>query len=134
MVQCTYTKPYGIKLTPTESPMIKSFEDFQSLSKDGYEAFVASGTALTKGFQAIAQEATDFSRKSFEKGTEVVEKATATKSFEKALEVQQGYAKEAYEAFVAEAAKLNELYLATAKEAYKPFEASLASFGIKAPK
>ena len=30
--------------------MIKSFEDFQTLSKDGYEAFVASGTALTKGF------------------------------------------------------------------------------------
>ena len=85
--------------------MIKSFEDFQTLSKDGYEAFIASGTALTKGFQAIAQEATDFSRKSFEKGTEVVEKATATRSFEKALEVQQGYAKEAYEAFVAEAAK-----------------------------
>ena len=111
--------------------MIKSFEDFQNLSKDGYEAFVASGTALTKGFQAIAQEATDFSRKSFEKSTEVVEKATATKSFEKALEVQQGYAKEAYDA---QATKLNELYVATAKEAYKPFEASMASFGLKAPK
>ena len=102
--------------------MIKSFEDFQTLSKDGYEAFVASGTALTKGLQAIAQETTDFSRKSFEKGTQVVEKATATKSFEGALEVQQGYAKEAYEAFLAEATKLNELYVATAKEAYKPFE------------
>jgi hypothetical protein len=114
--------------------MIKSFEDFQTLSKDGYEAFVASGTALTKGLQAIAKETTDFSRKSFEKGTEVVEKATATKSFEKALEVQQGYAKEAYEAFVAEATKLNDLYVATAKEAYKPFEASFAAFGIKAPK
>ncbi len=63
--------------------MIKSFEDFQTLSKDGYEAFVASGTALTKGLQAIAQETTDFSRKSFEKGTQVVEKATATKSFER---------------------------------------------------
>ena len=117
-----------------ESPVIKSFEEFQTLSKDGYEAFVASGTALTKGLQAIAQETTDFSRKSFEKGTQVVERATATKSFEGALEVQQGYAKEAYEAFVAEATKLNELYVATAKEAYKPFEASLAAFGIKAPK
>ncbi len=113
--------------------MNKPFEDFQTMSKDGYEALVASTTALTKGFQAIAQEATDFSRKSFEKSTEVVEKATATKSFEKALEVQQGYAKEAYEAFVAQAAKMNELYVATAKEAYKPFEASLAAFGVKNP-
>ena len=117
-----------------ERLMNKSFEDFQAMSKNGYEAYIASATALTKGLQNIAQEATDFSRKSFEKGTEVVEKATATKSIEKALEVQQGYAKEAYEAFVAQATKMNELYVATAKEAFKPFEASLAAFGVKAPK
>ena len=49
--------------------MIKSFEEFQTLSKDGYEAFVASGTALTKGLQAIAQETTDFSRKSHASST-----------------------------------------------------------------
>ena len=30
--------------------------------------------------------------------------------------------------------KADELYIATAKEAYKPFEASFAAFGIKAPK
>ena len=117
-----------------EPLMIKSFEDFQAKSKEGYEAYVASATALTKGFQAIAKEATDFSQKSFEKGKEVAEKATATKSLESAFEVQQGYAKEAYEAFVANATKLNELYVATAKEAYKPFEASMAAFGFKAPK
>jgi hypothetical protein len=114
-----------------ESPMFKSFEDFQSLSKNGYDAYVASATAVTKGFQAIAQEAADFSRKSFEKSTEAVERATATKSFDKALEVQQGYAKDAYEAMVAQAAKMNELYIATAKEAYKPFEASFRAFGVK---
>ena len=75
--------------------MMKSFEEFQTFGKDGFEAYVASATALTKGIQAIAQEAADFSRKSFEKGTAAFEKATAAKSFEKALEVQQGFAKEA---------------------------------------
>jgi hypothetical protein len=115
-----------------EHPMIKSFEDLQAKSKEGFEAYIASTSALTKGFQAIAQEATDFSKKSFEKGKDVAEQATATKSIEKAFEVQQGYAKEAYEAFVAQATKMNEMYVATAKEAYKPFEASLAAFGFKA--
>ena len=114
--------------------MIKSFEDIQALGKDSVDAYVASATALSKGFQNITAEAVDFSRKSFERGTEAFEKASAAKSFDKALEVQQGYAKEAYEAFIAEATKLNELYVATAKEAYKPFEASFAAFGIKAPK
>lgn len=114
--------------------MMKSFEEFQSFGKDGFEAYVASSNALTKGFQAIAQEAADYSRKSFEKGTAAFEKLTATKSFDKALEAQQAFAKESYESMVAQMTKLNEMYIATAKEAYKPFEASLAAFGVKAPK
>jgi hypothetical protein len=111
--------------------MFKSFEDFQALSKTGYDAYVASATAMTQGLQTLAQEAADFSRKSFEKSTEAVERATATKSFDKALEVQQGYAKESYESLVSQAAKMNELYIATAREAYKPFEASFRAFGVK---
>jgi len=114
--------------------MMKSFEEFQSFGKDGFEAYVASSNALTKGFQAIAQEAADYSRKSFEKGTAAFEKLSASKSFDKALEAQQAFAKESYESLVAQMTKMNELYIATAKEAYKPFEASLAAFGVKAPK
>ena len=109
-------------------------DEFQNFGKDGFEAYVASSNALTKGFQAIAQEAADFSRKSFEKGTAAFEKLAATKSFDKALEAQQAFAKESYESLVAQMTKMNELYIATAKEAFKPFEASMAAFGIKAPK
>lgn len=114
--------------------MMKSFEEFQTFGKDGFEAYVASSTALTKGFQSMAQEAADFSRKAFEKSTAAFEKASAAKSLDKALEVQQAYAKESYEAMVAQMTKMGELYVATAKEAYKPFEAGLAAFGVKAPK
>ena len=114
--------------------MMKSFEEFQTFGKDGLEAYVASSNALTKGFQAIAQEAADYSRKSFEKGTAAFEKLSAVKSFDKVVEAQQAFAKESYESFVAQMTKMNELYINTAKEAYKPFEASFAAFGIKAPK
>ena len=114
--------------------MMKSFEEFQTFGKDGFEAYVASSNALTKGFQAIAQEAADYSRKSFEKGTAAFEKLSASKSLDKAIEVQQAVAKESYESLVAQMTKMNELYIATAKEAFKPFEASLAAFGVKAPK
>lgn len=50
------------------------------------------------------------------------------------IEVQQGFAKEAYESFVAEATKLGEMYTAAAKEAYKPYEASFSAFGVKPAK
>ena len=111
--------------------MMKSFEEFQTYGKGSLEACAASASALTKGFQTIAQETAEFARKSFEKNSEIVERISATKSFDKAMEVQQGCAKEAYEAFVGQMTKVGELYVATAKEAYKPFEASFAAFGIK---
>ncbi len=108
--------------------MMKSFENMQSFGKDGMEAYVASATAMTKGLQTIAGEMAEFSRKSFETGTAAVEKTISAKSIDKALEVQQGAAKEASEAYMAEMTKLGELYTNVAKEAYKPFEASVAQF------
>ena len=114
--------------------MMKSFEEFQTFGKDGFEAYVASSTAVTKGMQAMAQEAADFSRKSFEKSTSAFEKLAGAKSFEKAVEAQQAFAKESYDSMVAQMTKMNELYINAAKEAFKPFEASMAAFGVKAPK
>ncbi len=114
--------------------MMKSFEDFQAFGKESLDAYVASATALTKGFQAIAAETADFSRKSFEKGTQAFEQATQAKSLDKVFELQQGYAKEAYDSFLGQVNKIGELYMAAAKDAYRPFESKFAEFGIKAPK
>ena len=113
--------------------MMKSFEDIQTAGKEGFEAMTASTAALTKGYQAVATEVADFSKKSFEKSASHFEKAAAAKTFEKAVEVQQAFAKETFEATVAEFSKLGELYAAAAKSAFKPFEASFAAFGVKAP-
>ena len=132
MVQCTYIE-FTKRINPMESPMMKTFEDVQAYSKDGMEAMTASTAALTKGYQALATEVADFSKKSMEKSAAVFEKAVAAKSFEKAVEVQQTFAKETFDATVAEFTKLGELYAAAAKSAFKPFEASFAAFGVKAP-
>jgi len=112
--------------------MTTKFEDWQGFGKEGVETYVASATALTKGFQAIASEAADYSRKSFEKSAQTFEKVLAAKSIDKVFEIQQGYAKEAYEAYLGEVNKLGELYLAAAKEAYRPFESKLAALSPKA--
>jgi phasin family protein len=107
-----------------ENIMIK-FDEFQSINKDGVEAFVASATAWTKGMQAIAIESVDFSRKSFEKNAQAFEKVLGAKSIDKAMEAQQGFAKDAYEAYVGQLNKIGEIYLSTAREAYKPLETQL---------
>ena len=114
--------------------MFKSFEEFQSFGKDSFESYLASANAMTKGFQAIAAEQADYSRKVLEKSNEAFQKATTAKSFDQAVEAQQGFAKQAFEAFSTQMNKVTALYTAAAEEAYKPFEAKFAQFGVKLPK
>jgi len=106
-----------------ETPMIKNIEDVQKMSKDSMDATMKSLGTLSKATQAIATEVADYSKKSFEDGSKVMEKLLGAKSIDKAIEIQTDYAKTAYEGFVAQATKLGELYADLAKETYKPFEA-----------
>ena len=106
--------------------MLKNFEDMQKMSKESMDATMKSFGTLSKASQAIAAEIADYSKKSFEDGTKVMEKLLGEKSFEKAIEIQTDYAKSAYEGFVAQATKIGELYADLAKETYKPFEAYVA--------
>ncbi len=106
--------------------MIKNFDDVQKMSKDNVDATMKSFGALSKASQAIATEFADYSKKSFEDGTKVMEKLLGAKSLDKAMEIQTDYAKTAYEGFVAQATKMGELYADLAKETYKPFESYMA--------
>jgi hypothetical protein len=109
-----------------EAAMMKNFEEIQKLGKDNVDVTLKSFGALSKATQAIAAEVADYSKKSFEDGSKVLEKLLGAKSLDKAIEIQADYAKTAYEGFVAQATKLGELYADLAKESYKPFE-SLAT-------
>jgi hypothetical protein len=122
--------PSAREPTPTppvkEAEMTQTFEDAGKLGKEFLDSSLTSFTNLSQGAQAIATEASDYSKKLFETGTATFEKLFAVKSIEKAIEIQTDYAKQAYEGFVAEATKMGELYADIAKNAYKPFETIIA--------
>ncbi|MBN8935959.1 MAG: phasin family protein [Rhizobiales bacterium] len=105
---------------------MKNFDEIQNASKESMDATMRSFGALSKTSQAIAAEVADYSKKSFEDGTRVLEKLLGARSLDKAIEIQTDYAKTAYEGFVAQATKIGELYADLAKETYKPFEAYVA--------
>lgn len=106
--------------------MTQTFEDAGKFGKEFMDTGLKSFASLSKGFQAIAAEATEYSKKSFETGNAAIEKLVAAKSLEKAIEIQADYAKQAYEGFVAQATKIGELYAEVAKDAYKPYESIVA--------
>ena len=106
--------------------MVKNFEDMQKFGKDNMDATMKSFGAVSRSAQAIAAEVADYSKKSFEDGSKALERLFGAKTLEKAIEIQTEFAKTSYEAFIAEATKIGELYVDLAKESYKPFEGYIA--------
>lgn len=100
------------------------FDKAQTFGKEQMEALTASSAAFTKGWQSIAAETSDYTKKSFEKSRELAEKMVAVKKMDEAVQLQTEFAKSAYEDFVAGATKIGEIYTAMAKDAFKPFEAA----------
>jgi phasin family protein len=106
--------------------MLKGFEEFQKVGKDGFDATVRSFGEVNKGFQAIAAEITDYSKKAFEDSTRAFEQMIGAKSVEQAIEIQSQYAKKAYDTYISEMSKLGEMYVGLAKDAYRPVEAAFS--------
>jgi len=102
--------------------MIKNFEDMQKVGKHNMDASMKALGAVSKGFQAIAVETADYAKKAFEQGTAASERLATAKSLDKVVEVQSDYLKSAYEGFVAQSAKVGQLYVDLTQELYKPFE------------
>ena len=106
--------------------MLKNFEDFQKLGKDNIDTCMKQFGTVSKGWQTIATEFADYSKKSFEHGSAALESLLGAKSLEKAIEIQSDYVKTAYEGFVAQSSKMGELYTDLAKETYKPLGGMIA--------
>jgi len=105
--------------------MIKNFEDIQKLSQSNMDAAMKAFGEWNKGWQAIAAEITDYTKKSFEEGTATFEKLASAKSVEQAIEIQTGFAKRAYDGYMHQLSKIGGMYAELAKEAYKPVEKAM---------
>lgn len=102
--------------------MIKNFEDVQKINQTGIDSAMKMWGDWTKGWQAIAVEMTDYSKRSFEDGTKTFESLMSVKSVEQAVEIQTNFAKRAMEDYMRQMSKVGSMYTEFAKDAYKPVE------------
>lgn len=109
--------------TSEDHPVVGDFENLQKLGNGGVEA----------SFQMFAAEATDYSKKSLEGGSDFIEKLRGAKSLESAIQIQSDYAKSAYAEFVAYLVKMSDLYCNLFKQGSTPIEKAAAKIdGVKA--
>ena len=89
-------------------------------------AVATSTNSFVDGFHAIAKAHGDYTKKSFEDTRSFVERLSATKSVDKAIEIQTEFAKSTLESFMTESQKIGALYRDLAAQSYKPFGGFLA--------
>ena len=70
-----------------------NLDNTSKMGKEAMDSMLTTVSSMTKGFQQIAAEATDYSKKSFEDSSAIVEKLVAAKSLDKAIEIQTDFAK-----------------------------------------
>ena len=102
--------------------------EFQKAAEGGFEAASRSFSEVNKGFQAMAAEMTDFSKKRMEDVLQAWQQLLRARHFGDVVEVQTRYAQRAYDAYTSEMSKLGEIYLGTARSASKPVEETSRRF------
>jgi hypothetical protein len=95
-------------------------QEFQRAAERGLEAASQSFSEANRGFQALAAEMTDYSKRTFDDAMRTWEQLIGVRSLEKALDIQSQYAKRVYENHMAELSKLAEMYTAMMRDASKP--------------
>ena len=99
-------------------------EGFQT----GFEAASRSLSEANKGFQAMADELTDFSKSRWEAVFQAWEQLLRVRHLGDVVEVQTRYAQRAYDAYMSEMSKLREMYLGTARNAVNPVKDTARRF------
>ena len=105
--------------------MINNMPDFQKFGQVNMDSSMKLMGEWTKNMQAIAAEMTDYTKRSFEDGTQTFEKLLGAKSMEQAVEIQSNFAKRAYDEYMHQVTKIGGMYAELAKEAYKPVERAM---------
>jgi hypothetical protein len=102
--------------------MINGFEDVQKTGQENMNRALETFGVLSRGWQTMADETADYSKKAFEAGAAHWEKLLGAKSLDVALEAQTDFVRASYEKAIGQAARFGELYLDLVKGAAKPFE------------
>lgn len=109
----------------------KSFAALTELnadSKKNFEALVTSMTAATKGAETLGAHAVAFSRKAVEDQVAAAKTLAGAKSVQEVIELQTGFAKTAFETYVAEVNKMAETVASSLKESASPINERVTAF------
>ena len=117
--------------------MTKGFEEISAFGQENLDAVVKSSEIAAKAAEGIGSEVSAYTKKAFEDGVAAAQDLASAKNMTELMEKQTAFAQTAFEGFVAQASKMNEIYASAAKEIVAPLNARVSaasgafkSFGV----
>lgn len=101
----------------------KGFEGLTAYGQENVDALVKSSEIAAKAAEGIGTEISAYSKKSFEDGVAAAQDFASAKTLTELFEKQTSYAQSAFEGFVSQATRMNEIYAAAAKDISAPLGA-----------
>ena len=105
----------------------KGFEGMTTFGQDNVDAMVKSSEIAAKAAEGIGTEISAYSKKAFEDGVAAAQDLASAKTMTELFEKQTSYAQSAFEGFVSQATKMNEIYVAAAKDISAPLGARVSA-------
>ncbi len=101
----------------------KGFEEVSAFGQQNVDALVKSSEIAARAAEGIGSEVSAWSKKAFDNSVAAAKDLAAAKTVTELFEKQSTFAQTAFEGFVAQATKLNEIYAAAAKDIVAPVTA-----------
>ena len=105
----------------------KGIEGLTTFGQENVDALVKSSEIAAKAAEGIGTEISAFSKKSFEDGVAAAQDFASAKTLTELFEKQTSFAQSSFEGFVSQATKMNEIYVAAAKDISAPLGARVSA-------
>lgn len=109
--------------TESFDKMNKSMEDAVTFAQDNMAAYVKASETAAKAAEALNAEVVAYTKKSVEEGVAAAKALSEVKTVPDFVEKQSAFMKAAFDGFVAEATKLNEMTTASFEDVFAPIKA-----------
>jgi len=111
----------------TTAQLLKGYEDLQATSKANVEALVESSTIAAKGAEDLSREVVAFSQSVLDKSITTGKALLTAKSLQEVVELQNSFLKSSFDAFVAEATRIQELSVKVTNDALAPLSTRVSA-------
>jgi phasin family protein len=105
----------------------KGFEGLTTFGQENVDALVKSSEIAAKAAEGIGTELSAYSKKAFEDGVAAAQEFASAKTMTELFEKQTAYMQSAFEGYVSQATKMNEIVVAAAKDITAPLGARVTA-------